>query len=555
MLLTALATVAFAGTPVEDLQAILRTEEGRRYTTAAVCTPLEPVLQPMGALLLLLGVPEDFHESEAFLDLGRLLDPDTAASQGVALDGTLMVGAHGDGGPAMAAIPFSGDAAAAQALLASSGTPVVSVAEGTWELHPEEGAALRVQQLRDHLVFRRAGTGPSEPAEPTPWLLRGLPGASGCALFVDAPEGLLDRLPPTRAVALLPDRSGQDARVRVASPDEIPRFFALRSGPTLGWGSSSEAPLAVLTVNVPGLELLGVPPVSQVLGLDPQERQALESIVRVEPGLTVAGFGSQEVPGAVATLGVTRPQGRPFSAGGLNRKLVRLLGDLDIPAIRLGRRSFAVELEGTPLYGATGRGRLALGTDPIVVAESIVGRGDTWLDDEFRAWSSGRPLALAVSDDVVAGGLQAGLTSTDRTWDLTVRTDGAAVEVLDTVVALVSPAYVSLRSRARSMELERLMPSLREAEEDHRDRTGHYLALPPTPRPLAHLSAKAVRWVGGPGWDDLPFEPPEDVRGTYWVEIDEEGQVLVHGALDADGDGEPAVWTLDDEGLEVESSD
>lgn len=434
--------------PVEDLGAVLATDEGQHYRAAAVCTPLGPVLAPMGGLLLLLGAPSEHHERPDFLALGRLLDPGLAGAAGVALDGTLLFGADTDGGPGMAAVPFRGTLQEAESLLGTPSPPVRADPAGGWVLTPDGGQALHVQQVADHLVFRRDAPTSAEPPTPAPWLLRGLPQDAGCALYINAPEGLLDGLPPTTAAAVLPVAPGHDARIRISALDRLPTSLGRTPPPAGDFGSSTPTPAAVLRVNVPGLDLLQVPAVSANLGLGPQDHAALASLLTIAPGLTVAGFGSQDAPQVAATMGVLKPSGQPFSAAGLNRRIVRLLRGLDVPSQKLGRKAFVIAVGDVLLYGAADTGRLSVGTDPVVVAESLVGYGAPWVDADFAAFSDGRPVGLSVHPELVPGGLQAGLEGTDRTWDLTVRTGGASVAVLDTVVALMSPAYVGLRAHA-----------------------------------------------------------------------------------------------------------
>ncbi len=448
MLMHALVPLVVAGSPVEDLAAVLSTPEGRQYRAAAVCSPLGPVLEPMGALLLLLGAPESAHETEDFLALGRLLDPGVAQSSGIALDGTLILGSDGGAGPGMAAVPFSGTAGQAELLLRAGGTEVARHPESGWVVTSQGDQEHRVRQVGPHLVFQRVSEPGTEPTEAMPGLLRGLPKDEGCALFLDTEEGLLDGLPPATAAAVLPSGPGRTARVRVSAQDVLPRSFSHQGAVTRAFGSSTPSPMAVLQVNVPGLDLFQVPVLSVNLGIGPQEQAALESLLFIEPGLTVALFGARDAPQLAATMGVLRPSGRAFAAAGLNRRVVRMLREMGMPVQKLGRTAFASDLNGTLVYGATDRGRLSVGTDPVVVAEALVGYGTPWVQGDFAGFAQGQPVALSVNDALVEGGLTAGLRSGDRAWDLTVQSGGAAIEVLDALVSMVSPAYVSLRERA-----------------------------------------------------------------------------------------------------------
>ena len=318
---------------------------------------------------------------------------------------------------------------------------------------PEADQELRVQQVGPHLVFRRLAEPGSDKPEAMPGLLRGLPHDAGCALFLDTEEGLLAGLPPATAAAVLPAELGRDARVRVSAFDTLPASFGRQGVATGAFGSSTPSPMAVLQVNVPGLDVLRVPVIAANLGIGPAEQAALESLLLIEPGLTVALFGAQDAPQVAATMGVLRPNLRPFSAGGLNRRVVRMLREMGMPVQKLGRTAFASDFGGTLIYGATDVGRLAVGTDPMVVAEALVGYGTPWIQGDFAGFAQSQPVALSLDEALVGGGLTAGLRSTDRTWDLTVQTGDAAIEVLDALVSLASPAYVSLRERAAAARI------------------------------------------------------------------------------------------------------
>lgn len=68
--------------------------------------------------------------------------------------------------------------------------------------------------------------------------------------------------------------------------------------------------------------------------------------------------------------------------------------------------------------------------------------------------------------------------------------------------------------------------------------------LPPNPRPKMAVSPTPMAWVHRPDWDMLGWSPDGDVRGTYWVKVNDAGtDFTVYGAADIDGNGTIAMYT------------
>ena len=67
--------------------------------------------------------------------------------------------------------------------------------------------------------------------------------------------------------------------------------------------------------------------------------------------------------------------------------------------------------------------------------------------------------------------------------------------------------------------------------------------IPAWPRAMEDLTPEKVDWGGGnPGFQKLGWSPNGNVRGTYWVESHPTEGFIAYGAIDADGDGIPAVY-------------
>ena len=122
------------------------------------------------------------------------------------------------------------------------------------------------------------------------------------------------------------------------------------------------------------------------------------------------------------------------------------------------------------------------------------------------------------------------------------------VGLLGLGLAIGSGVFFVQRSNRLSFEALHIgvlanLETIQQAQRAHHARSGTFVACEDaTPRPLAQVGRASRPWTGGACWDELGWEPEgSSVRGTYWVEV--QGDVLtVHGAIDADGDGVPALF-------------
>ena len=87
------------------------------------------------------------------------------------------------------------------------------------------------------------------------------------------------------------------------------------------------------------------------------------------------------------------------------------------------------------------------------------------------------------------------------------------------------------------------LETIQRAQRSHHARFGTFVACEDAaPKPLAQVGRAYRPWTGGACWDELGWEPEgPSVRGTYWVEVQAD-TLTVHGAIDADGDGVPALF-------------
>lgn len=106
------------------------------------------------------------------------------------------------------------------------------------------------------------------------------------------------------------------------------------------------------------------------------------------------------------------------------------------------------------------------------------------------------------------------------------------------------PNFQSLPYRAKSAEAAVNVAAIRQAELDWIRRKGSPLAAGPAPVPVTDLAKFQRDWTPGTAFDSLGWAPEGQVRGTYEVRVTDDGfDFVVHGWLDADGDGVPVHFT------------
>jgi hypothetical protein len=124
----------------------------------------------------------------------------------------------------------------------------------------------------------------------------------------------------------------------------------------------------------------------------------------------------------------------------------------------------------------------------------------------------------------------------------------AAVLSSALLLSALGVACKQVRSTPQRLGHEEVKPNLngiRAAQIAHRAVHGSYVeVLEPVPRPAEALNNQQVDWPEGSAFDQLDWAPVGRVAGTYWVELGQGGDsFVVHGLIDADGDGTPAHFT------------
>jgi type II secretory pathway pseudopilin PulG len=116
--------------------------------------------------------------------------------------------------------------------------------------------------------------------------------------------------------------------------------------------------------------------------------------------------------------------------------------------------------------------------------------------------------------------------------------------VLGLIALIALPGYIRTAGGDRAAEVRRVLAQIRVAERAWQLEHDVFLAVPvPVPMPREEISGIRHPWPADTAFATLGVDPGGPVRGTYWVEVGEDGRSFVaHGLIDAAGDGDVRHW-------------
>ena len=122
------------------------------------------------------------------------------------------------------------------------------------------------------------------------------------------------------------------------------------------------------------------------------------------------------------------------------------------------------------------------------------------------------------------------------------------IGILGLLMSMAMPNFYHLQYRAKRAELPPNVIVIRDVELFYGAQEDRYLdVVARVPRAVPDKAA--VRWESGSNFDELGWRPDGKVRGVYSVQVmfDEhgsaDGNFLVEGASDLDGDSREAIYT------------
>ena len=106
------------------------------------------------------------------------------------------------------------------------------------------------------------------------------------------------------------------------------------------------------------------------------------------------------------------------------------------------------------------------------------------------------------------------------------------------------PNLMQLQAKSNVEEVPAHLKGIQQAIQEQQANGIVIETLPVAPRTVEELDKVAILWNTGPEWEPLQWQPDGSVRGVYWVNTGESGELEIHGASDLDADGAPAMWVL-----------
>ncbi len=106
------------------------------------------------------------------------------------------------------------------------------------------------------------------------------------------------------------------------------------------------------------------------------------------------------------------------------------------------------------------------------------------------------------------------------------------------------PRFLVMGRKAKVGEVFMNVDGIKTAQAAYMAEHGSFLPAGPHPRPVEALDPQQAEWTSGSAFDVLGWSPDGPVRGTYQVVVlPDSSDFIVHGWIDADGDGVPAHVT------------
>lgn len=562
MLIALMSSLALAGTPVEEVRGALS-----QYPDAAgvvSCAPLSGVTDIIG--IFAKSKPKQTQQALDGL-LFDLAQEGGGAALGVDLAGTLTVvgGAGSEKRPVLVRLPFNGSAAQAEALVKRFDPAAVAAGDG-WDLSVK-GAKMHARVANGTLTVADVSPpGGHSRAEST--LLVDLPAAPGCTALVHPPKKVGDKAPLTEMSLYAPLKGGAPMVLRFAADKPLPKGFS-RTDATVPFGWLDEPADSVVTVSTPLEELL--------VGLMEMDEKGkgrsamiaeLHEKVQLPSGASFAFIGNPQRGGQwVGMFQVLSEKGRPFPRGGLVKKAVKELNGGGKGTVeKVDRTTFSLKAGKNVVYVHAGKGGyITVGSSPELAKRALeAGDGVPWLDDAGLAAAREAPVLVRATQE--GADVRFAVREHQGALEMTaeVKLSPEKREAMKMGLGMMASAMLPMMKDKFQDEMTKLggsgqeaagelgtnLNGIRVAELAYDAAFDQYLPMPAAPRPKEALDTKAVAWPTGSPWDQLGWRPEGDVRGTYWVEVSEDGQhFTVHAMEDADGDGKPAHWTATDEQL------
>jgi hypothetical protein len=239
---------------------------------------------------------------------------------------------------------------------------------------------------------------------------------------------------PTQGVrigAWIPADPTVPVELRMQGPTPPPAVLSEPPAPPMG-GSSHARPFVVASLGVSPLALLEDPTIRAAMeeaNGEVPDPTALDGILQILPGATVAVFMAGEGPKGVVALPIAGPRGGPARVGRLTRLLSRSIAGTGARVSRLGRSALRVETRKDTLTLVVQADRLLVGNHTDATLQAAARRGDPWVGPALAGLSRDQPIAAVMDTGAMFPGMgavviEAALGATAEAWTLKLGLEG-----------------------------------------------------------------------------------------------------------------------------------
>jgi hypothetical protein len=262
-------------------------------------------------------------------------------------------------------------------------------------------------------------------APPEPPLLAALPTDGGCRLHVPIPGK------PVRVAAWLPADAAEPVQLRMTGPTPPPAVLSAPPAAPVG-GSSHATPFVVASLGVSPRALLSDPTVQAAMakaGGKAPDLDALDGVVQILPGATLAVFMAGDGPQGVLVLPVRNARGKGIRVKRISRGIARAAEAEGARVTKLGKGGLRIEGRKNTFTVVVQPEQVVVGTHTDATLHAAAGRGDPWVKPTLAALAAEQPLAVVMDTAAMFPGMkavaiEAGLGADGGAWTVKLGLDG-----------------------------------------------------------------------------------------------------------------------------------
>jgi hypothetical protein len=197
-------------------------------------------------------------------------------------------------------------------------------------------------------------------------------------------------------------------------------------------GSSHATPFVVASLGVSPRALLSDPTVQAAMakaGGKAPDLDALDGVVQILPGATLAVFMAGDGPQGVLVLPVRNARGKGIRVKRISRGIARAAEAEGARVTKLGKGGLRIEGRKNTFTVVVQPEQVVVGTHTDATLHAAAGRGDPWVKPTLAALAAEQPLAVVMDTAAMFPGMkavaiEAGLGADGGAWTVKLGLDG-----------------------------------------------------------------------------------------------------------------------------------